>query len=133
MSNSKLPKYIDHIDEFEGHPVRHWDWHQVTWKNVADMTPYEAMYYLSRYANSDGGDWSARAQFAMACRIGIEAIRKSQRSDYDVMKEILDKSLILDWEHYSEDDDYYRTKRLSAKDSRGIVYELAFDEEGNIL
>ena len=51
----------------------------------------------------------------------------------EYVKEVLDKSLILDWEHYSEDDDYYRTKRLSAKDAYGTVYELAFDAEGNIL
>ena len=55
------------------------------------------------------------------------------KSDYEVVKEVLDKSLILDWEHYSEDDDYYKTKRLSAKDACGTVYELAFDLEGNIL
>ena len=55
------------------------------------------------------------------------------KNDFEVVKEVLDKSLILDWERYSEDDDYYRTKRLSAKDARGTVYELAFDAEGNIL
>ena len=62
-----------------------------------------------------------------------DVINTLSKSDFEVIKEVLDKSLILDWEHYSEDDDYYRTKRLSAKDACGTVYELAFDVEGNIL
>lgn len=130
MSNSKLPNYIDHMDEFEGHPVRHWNWHRVTWKNVADMTPYEAMYYLSHYANSDGGDWSARAQFAMACRIGIEAIRKSQRSDYEVIKEILDRSKLSAEGRI----DYYNQHDWSIISLDGYEeVDLEFDSEGNIL
>ena len=47
-----------------------------TWEDVKDMTPEEAIIILSKYAYSDGKDWSARPHMAKACQMAIEALKR---------------------------------------------------------
>lgn len=48
-----------------------------------DMTAAEAISVLSRLANSDGRDWSARPHLAKACQMAIEALRKEKDNEAD--------------------------------------------------
>lgn len=47
-----------------------------TQKDVEDMTIEEAISILSKYAKTDGSDWSARPHMAKACQMAIEALKK---------------------------------------------------------
>lgn len=49
--------------------------HHTTWDDVKDMTTEEAIHILSRYANTDGKEWSARPHLAKACQVAIEALQ----------------------------------------------------------
>lgn len=46
-----------------------------TWDSVEDMTINEAIYILSKDANSDGDTWSARPHKAKAAQMAIEALQ----------------------------------------------------------
>ena len=67
------------IETYNGKPVRHFD-HRTTWQDVTDMTFDEALFILSRHANSDGKEWSARPQLARACQIALIAIEEYQKT-----------------------------------------------------
>lgn len=47
-----------------------------TWKDVENMTVAEAINILSKYAKTDGNDWSARPHMSKACQMAIEALKK---------------------------------------------------------
>lgn len=51
-----------------------------TWSDVSDMTVEEAISILSKYAKTDGRDWSARPHMARACQIAIIAMRKMKEA-----------------------------------------------------
>ena len=52
-----------------------------TWDDVQDMTTEEAIAILSKHANSDGKDWSARPHMAKACQMAIAALKQVQESE----------------------------------------------------
>lgn len=54
--------------------MRHFD-HTTTEDDIKDMTKQEAISILSKYAESDGKDWSARPHMAKACQMAIAALR----------------------------------------------------------
>ena len=66
---------MDKLKQCAKHQHRTFD-HHTTWDDVVDMTIDEAIAILSRFANSDGKEWSARPHLAKACQIAIEALRK---------------------------------------------------------
>ena len=78
MCISFLPETNSKVnDEFVPPPVkpRRFD-HHTTWEDVQDMTVDEAVMVLSRLANSDGREWSARPHLAKACQMAIEALNR---------------------------------------------------------
>lgn len=66
-------------EEFNGKTIRHFD-HRTTWADVKDMTFDEVLAILSRHANSDGKEWSARPQFARACQVAVCAIEEYMKT-----------------------------------------------------
>ena len=62
--------------------------HNTTWDDVKDMTAEEAIAILSRDANSDGSDWTARPHRAKAAQMAIEALQARQP---------LDEKYLADW------------------------------------
>ena len=52
--------------------------HNTTWNEVQDMTAEEAIHILSRDANSDGKEWSARPHKKRAAQIAIAALQRQK-------------------------------------------------------
>lgn len=65
--------------------MRNFDYN-TSWEDVKDMTIEEAIYILSRDANSDGKEWQARPHKAKAAQIAIDAMKRMQ---YDTSNEII--------------------------------------------
>lgn len=70
----KTPDELREILSNAKEEIRQFD-HHTTWDDVRNMTAAEAISILSRLANSDGRDWSARPHLAKACQMAIEALK----------------------------------------------------------
>lgn len=78
----KTPDELREIIANAKEEVRQFD-HHTTWDDVQDMTITEAINVLSRLANTDGRDWSARPHLAKACQMAIEALRREKDNEAD--------------------------------------------------
>ena len=78
----KTPDELREIIANAKEEVRQFD-HHTTWDDVKDMTTAEAISVLSRLANTDGKDWSARPRLAKACQMAIEALRREKDDEAD--------------------------------------------------
>ena len=79
----KTPDELREILSNAKEEIRQFD-HHTTWDDVSDMTFAEAISVLSRLANSDGRDWSARPHLVQAC----QAENGEYRCMYDIFKDL---------------------------------------------